>query len=148
MDGVKEINDFRFNYRWLSNFHLCPIHYEGRDYPSTEHAYQAAKVADDKREPFTTGTCAEVKKLGSKVTITRRNWDVVKVQVMMDLMRLKFTPGSELGNMLLATGDAVLIEGNWWGDKFWGVCDGEGQNQLGILLMQRREELRRLVSQE
>ena len=116
-----EINDFRFEYRWLSNFHLCPIHYEGRDYPSTEHAYQAAKVENDQREPFQTGTSREVKALGRRTKITRLYWDVVKVQVMMDLLRLKFTPGSELGAKLIATGDAGLVEGNTWGTSS-GAC--------------------------
>lgn len=39
---------------------------------------------------------------------------------------------------LVGTGDAMLVEGNTWGDKFWGVCRGEGENQLGKLLMERR----------
>ena len=61
---------------------------------------------------------------------------------MLRFLRDKFKPGSELAGKLLNTGDAELVEGNHWGDRYWGVCDGEGQNKLGKLLMQVRGELR------
>ena len=38
------INDFRGEYRWLSNFHLVDVEWQGHIFPSTEHAYQAAKT--------------------------------------------------------------------------------------------------------
>lgn len=41
-----------------------------------------------------------------------------------------------------STGDVELVEGNWWGDRFWGVCDGVGENRLGRCLMEVRKELR------
>jgi predicted NAD-dependent protein-ADP-ribosyltransferase YbiA (DUF1768 family) len=43
--------------------------------------------------------------------------------------------------MLKATGDEELVEGNWWNDTFWGVCNGVGENNLGKLLMKIRAEL-------
>jgi predicted NAD-dependent protein-ADP-ribosyltransferase YbiA (DUF1768 family) len=60
---------------------------------------------------------------------------------MRSLLRQKFAHPS-MRERLLATGDEELIEGNWWGDTFWGVCNGEGQNQLGKLLMRVRHESR------
>jgi predicted NAD-dependent protein-ADP-ribosyltransferase YbiA (DUF1768 family) len=66
----------------------------------------------------------------------------VKVDVMRDLIAQKFAVGSELADRLLATGDQELVEGNTWGDTFWGVCDGVGENWLGRLLMERRAALR------
>ena len=56
---------------------------------------------------------------------------------------LKFNQNPELKRKLIATGDAVLVEENYWGDKFWGVCSktGEGENHLGIILMKTREDL-------
>ena len=42
----------------------------------------------------------------------------------------------------MATRDRVLIEGNDWGDTFWGMTDGEGENHLGKILMRVRAELR------
>ena len=50
----------------------------------------------------------------------------------------QFDPGTELGEKLKATGDGQIVEGNTWGDTFWGVCGGRGQNWLGRLLMERR----------
>jgi hypothetical protein len=47
-----------------------------------------------------------------------------------------------LKQLLLATGDKELIEGNTWGDTFWGVCNGIGQNHLGKILMAKRTELK------
>lgn len=43
---------------------------------------------------------------------------------------------------LLATRDRMLIEGNDWGDTFWGMVDGEGENNLGKILMRVREEIK------
>jgi len=60
---------------------------------------------------------------------------------MLDLVRKKFE-NPLLRAMLLATEDAVLVEGNTWNDTFWGVCRGRGENWLGRILMQVREECR------
>ena len=57
------------------------------------------------------------------------------------LIAQKFDKG-ELALALKYTGDAELIEGNNWGDTFWGVCNGVGENHLGKLLMARRAQLR------
>jgi len=63
---------------------------------------------------------------------------------MEEIVRAKFTQNECLREMLLATGDAVLEEGNTWNDTFWGVHlkNGQGQNHLGRILMKVREELR------
>ena len=61
---------------------------------------------------------------------------------MKDIVRAKFSQNEELAKKLLATNDEYLIEGNTWGDRFWGTVNGEGRNQLGIILMQVRDELR------
>jgi predicted NAD-dependent protein-ADP-ribosyltransferase YbiA (DUF1768 family) len=60
---------------------------------------------------------------------------------MLSALRIKFK-NPELRAMLLTTGDEELIEGNWWRDTYWGVCEGIGQNKLGKLLMQVREEIK------
>ena len=65
-----------------------------------------------------------------------------KEALMLDILRLKFAPDSPLTKHLLATGGAPLSEGNQWGDRYWGVCNGAGLNGLGELLMQVREERR------
>jgi predicted NAD-dependent protein-ADP-ribosyltransferase YbiA (DUF1768 family) len=60
---------------------------------------------------------------------------------MEELVRRKFAD-PELAEKLLATGDEELVEGNTWNDRFWGVCRGEGRNELGKILMRVRAELR------
>jgi ribA/ribD-fused uncharacterized protein len=156
---MNEIKDFRFENRYLSNFHLVTVQLDGAAYASTEHAYQAAKYLDPKRrEIFTLEfnpnlSPAGAKKLGQLKGI-REDWDAVKVSVMRELLLQKFKQ-PELGAKLLATGDAYLEEGNYWHDVFWGVCyhkmDGHtckkpeheafGENNLGKLLMEVRAVL-------
>lgn len=133
------IDSFTGEYRFLSNFWLCNIEVEGLTFPSVENAYQAAKSRDDARDAeFTLITPAVAKRLGRKLLI-RHDWDRVKLTIMRDLLRLKFSD-RELMNMLRGTGDALLVEGNTWRDTYWGVCavSGRGENHLGKLLMEIR----------
>jgi predicted NAD-dependent protein-ADP-ribosyltransferase YbiA (DUF1768 family) len=67
----------------------------------------------------------------------------VKFDVMETCVRYKFEHHSQLRDKLLATGDAVLEEGNDWGDQIWGVVNGAGENRLGKILMNVRDDLRR-----
>jgi predicted NAD-dependent protein-ADP-ribosyltransferase YbiA (DUF1768 family) len=60
---------------------------------------------------------------------------------MYNLVKQKFTNNNKLKGQLLATGDAKIVEGNTWGDVFWGVCNGVGENHLGEILMKVLEEL-------
>lgn len=66
----------------------------------------------------------------------------MKVQIMKDIIYQKFKQNELLKWNLLATKDKELIEGNTWGDTFWGICNNEGQNYLGKILMSVRRELR------
>ena len=142
---MSKISDFRGEYRWLSNFHLVEVKLDGLPYPSTEHAYQAAKTLDIAERLMIQAlpTCGQAKRTGQRLKL-RDDWEQVKVSIMLDLLRQKFARGTLLGQQLDATGDRQLVEGNWWGDTFWGVCGGVGENQLGKLLMQVRAEGRLL----
>ena len=60
---------------------------------------------------------------------------------MYEVCKAKFTQNDGLKHKLKDTGDAILIEGNTWGDRIWGVCNGVGENRLGRILMQIRDEL-------
>lgn len=136
------IQGFRGEYDFLSNFYRSPIEYEGIKYSTVEHAYQASKSP----LPAMRAEITKLKKPGSAkawgraLVHKREDWEEVKVQVMLDLLRLKFQ-NPILRDRLLVTGDAFIEETNWWGDTFWGVCRGEGKNILGKLLMQVRSEL-------
>ncbi len=136
------IDSFTGDYNFLSNFYPCKVKLDDVVYPSVEHAYQAAKTLDlDDRKPFykrPLPTAGESKKLGRKLKI-RPDWESIKLKVMEDLLIQKFAD-KDLEKRLLETEDATLIEGNWWGDNFWGVDKKKGgQNHLGKLLMKTRD---------
>jgi ribA/ribD-fused uncharacterized protein len=137
------IDSFRFEFGFLSNFYEASIWIDGERYPSVEHAYQAAKASD----PVTKKMIREAKKpaiakkLGYACQLPK-DWDSRKVDLMRQFVREKFK-NPLLRAMLLATEDVKLIEGNTWNDTFWGVCGGRGQNWLGRILMEVREECRK-----
>lgn len=136
------IDSFRDKYFFLSNFYHCWVVLDGEHYPSVEHAYQAAKTLDptEREKIKCAGSPGVAKRLGRTVT-HRSDWKKIKVDIMLDLVRQKFTKSSDLVGKLLATGDQELVEGNTWGDRFWGVYRGRGENHLGKILMQVRREL-------
>lgn len=138
------IKEFQGEYRWLSNFWLTPIYYEGRCFRSVEHAYMSAKSTNEEWKNLCSSakTPGQIKRLSRSVAL-REDWDTVKVDVMYELLKQKFSQGP-LMLKLLATGEEILQEGNNWGDSFWGVSlkTGQGKNVLGLLLMRVRSELR------
>lgn len=136
------IDKFDGAYRFLSNFYCVNVVLDNMTFYSVEHAYQAAKslIGHERRIVQQCATASEAKRIGKQLTL-RADWEQVKDSVMLDLLRQKFAQ-EPLRNLLLATGNEELIEGNWWGDVYWGVCRGRGLNLLGILLMQVRAELR------
>jgi ribA/ribD-fused uncharacterized protein len=138
-DGV--IDSFFSKYRFLSNFEPCTVVYDGMTYSCSEAAYQAAKTTDvSLRIAFTTMNGSKAKYAGQKLTL-RPDWNDIKVDVMYQIVKDKFFRNPELRVKLLNTGDLQLIEGNYWGDTFWGVCNGKGENHLGKILMRVRKEL-------
>lgn len=140
---MKVIDGFQDRYRFLSNFWAVKIKFEGHVYPSVEHAYQAAKTLDEekRKEIREARTPGEAKRLGRTVEL-RPEWEDIRVSLMKKFLWDKFCDPI-LAGKLLDTGDALLVEGNTWGDTFWGVCKGKGENQLGKLLMNVREELKK-----
>lgn len=137
------IAEFQGEYRWLSNFWPAEVDFEGITYPTVEHAYQAAKTLDpaERRRIAAMTTPSEAKSAGRALPL-RPDWEQVKFDVMERCVREKFTRHADLRAQLLATGNAELIEGNTWGDRIWGVYQGQGDNRLGKILMKIREELR------
>ena len=137
------INQFRGPYSFLSNFFQVPIRLGNSTYPSVEHAYQAAKTKDKKlrKKIAHTKTATEAKRLGSRVPL-RDDWEEIKDTVMYRAVKAKFTRNHFLGTKLINTGSSKLIEGNWWGDTYWGVFEEKGKNKLGKILMAVRDELK------
>ncbi len=139
------IDRFDGEYDWLSNFgDYGFVDVNGMWWDTVEHYYQAKKSLDPKEQERVqkASNPGEAKKLGRRVTI-RSDWEQgVKLTVMAEALYWKFTQNLGLKVKLLSTGDAELIEGNWWGDRYWGVCYGTGENHLGRLLMALREKLK------
>ena len=135
------INKFVREFFFLSNFYPVSILYEEITYPSVEHTYQAAKTlsVEEKKWIRNAPSAGEAKRRGRQVNL-KADWHNIKVPVMEALVRQKFS-NQELKTKLLRTGDERIIENNDWGDTFWGVCDGVGENKLGKLLMKIREEM-------
>lgn len=135
------ITRFKGKYRFLCNFYPCKIVYFDITYPSVEHAFQASKtwVRREQRKIAKAETAAKAKRMGRLVEL-KEEWEDIKEGIMLVLLRKKFRH-KKLREKLLDTGIIYLIEGNTWGDKYWGVCGGEGLNKLGHLLMKVRHEL-------
>ena len=142
------IKSFSGPNRFLSNFFLAPVEFEGEVYASTEHAYQASKTLSPGLRVLI-GECptpGEAKKLGGKVPV-RSDWGAVKLKVMATVVLCKFRWHDVLRNRLLLTGEEELVEENPAHDNFWGNCtcldchDITGRNWLGGILMAVREEL-------
>lgn len=147
---MKSIIQFKNEYEFLSNFYPSPFDWDGLNWLTVEHAYQAAKcIYPDQRNMINAAEYPGVaKKLGRKVQLIP-NWEQVKVSIMTELVWLKFKQNHKLQDRLLNTGSAELVEGNYWHDNFWGDCfckkcsNQKGKNMLGFILMEVREMIRK-----
>lgn len=143
----KEIKGFFGEYRFLSNFWPAQIVLDTVQYRSVELAYQAAKWSPGKREYFL--NCSELESIDYNRTntpdgYTPEEWDRKKFEIMKDLIQQKFDSNINPENYqkLLQTGNRYLEELNWWGDTYWGTDQkGNGQNMLGKILMEVREQV-------
>ena len=139
------IGQFRNEYFFLSNFYSAPVEIDGMAFLSSEHAYQAYKATNLEDaihiRDFVTPTVA--KQVGRRIKM-RPDWEQIKLAVMREVVFAKFFQNKGLAELLDATGGMVLVEGNTWGDRFWGTVNNEGQNHLGRILMDVRQDLRRM----
>lgn len=136
------IDSFQGDNRWLSNFWPCEVELDGLKFRSVEAGYVAAKTTDIeiRKHIQTLETSGKCKAYGKTMNV-RSDWKNIRLDVMESLLVQKFSKGSELGNKLIETYPRKLIEGNYWGDTFWGVCEGKGKNNLGKLLMKIRKKI-------
>lgn len=148
------IPTFTGDYFWLSNFYARPLMFtiggvpgQGIRFPMSEHAYQAGKakalVNPHEAEAFITSLANEpdptkAKHIARKAKIDVEKWDRMKDMVMREVVFEKFVQHRDLRDKLLETHTAMLVEGNTWGDKYWGRVDGKGLNHLGVILMEVR----------
>lgn len=126
---------------FLSNYYMCSVKYEGIVYPSSEHAFAAAKTLDvPSRKRISTLLSPGMAKRAGRALKLRPRWDEIRVEIMRNILRCKFEQNLHLKEKLLNTFPDYLEETNDWNDTFWGVCNGVGENNLGNLLMELRAE--------
>jgi N-glycosidase YbiA len=129
----------------FSNFALYPVTLREEQWPTTEHFFQAQKFEDPEaqEEIRRAKTPGIAKKLGQdRSKPLRRDWESVKDAIMREAVEAKFRQHDDLRALLLATGDATLVE-HTENDAYWGDGgDGSGRNMLGRILMEVRERLR------
>lgn len=142
------ITSFEGKYSFLSNFYACQTEYHNVKYPTSEHAYQAAKTANpvQKEAIRKADTPDDAKRLGRRIEI-KSNWDEIKDEVMYEIVLNKFK-NKRMQAKLLATENEILVEGNYWHDNYWGSCtcpkclQKPKGNVLGKILMRVRKELK------
>ncbi len=148
-----EIHFYRSNekpYGVFSNLHRTPVSFEGREFPTAEHAYQAGKASKEAvREWILSAPTPSLVAMAAHGLYT---WDIVpswsktKFDRMRDVLRAKFSQHEELKALLLSTGNSRLVEAGTTDNlvnRTWGEVNGKGKNMLGVLLMEVREELRK-----
>ncbi len=127
----------------FGNFHPAPITFDGIVYPSSEHAYQAAKFDDPEiKQKIASVPKPKVAKQYAHSLPLKPDWDSRKVELMRKIVFVKFSQHAALRERLLATDDAHLEEANRHGDTFWGTVDGVGENMMGKILMELRDHFR------
>lgn len=132
-------------YGIFSNFHRYGFWENGIRWRTVEHYFQAQKFlnTDIQRQIRDCFKASEAAELGRSRTLPlRKDWELVKDDVMYYAVLQKFSQHEEAKTLLLSTGQRTLIEhtGN---DAYWADGgDGSGKNRLGEILMEVREKLR------
>ena len=130
----------------FSNFSAYPIRIDGKLWPTSEHYFQAQKfeAVEHREEIRRTESPMVAARMGrDRKKPLRRDWESVKVSIMRDAVRAKFSQHEDIRQIVLATGDAKIVE-NTANDSYWGDGgNGSGKNMLGRILMEIREELRK-----
>ncbi len=145
---VPVIDRFRGEHFFLSNYYPAATPHRGRHFPTSEHAYMAAKTNDPDAIAaiLATSDPAEARQIAEAATLVD-NWARRKFAVMEEIITAKFATNPNLADKLVATAGTMLVEGNTWHDQTWGSCTCDqhrnipGGNALGIILMTVRMRL-------
>ena len=129
----------------LTNFFPCPIVVEMKEYPTSEHFFQASKflayrwVADSIRYSSSPREAFAIAQRNR--TYQRSDWHEVSMKVMKTALLAKFSI-EPMRQVLILTGNRRLVE-HTVNDNFWGNGgDYSGGNHLGLLLEEVRAELK------
>lgn len=125
---------------YMSNFYRSPIYIYNRWWRNVEAAYQSRKFSDEETiDKLAKATSAKEAREIGQGGVMRSDWDQVRYEVMKECVLAKFLQNQPLKEHLLNTGDEYLIEDSPV-DSYWGCgADGNGQNQLGRILVEARE---------
>ena len=143
MDHMPDIiTRFRGPFKFLSNLYPTPITYKGNTYCCLEAAYQAQKSLDPAiQERFANIRLPyKARGMGQRIKTIRPDWFDIRISIMEELLYIKFSH-PQLKEWLQCTGQSKIVECNTWGDTFWGIYNGVGENHLGTLLMKVRGTL-------
>ena len=133
---------FRFSFFFLSNMYPCLIEYKGYTYQCAESAFQAQKCTKESEKKLSVGINGfdgKIAKTWGRRVPLREDWNEVRIPIMEEIVRAKFLQNPELIPQLTSI-KGYIQEDNSWHDTFWGVCNGIGKNNLGIILMKIRDE--------
>lgn len=131
-------------YGEFSNFAGYPIKIGKRNWPTSEHYFQAMKFKDKSEQEKIRKSKSPMlaARMGrDRKRALRKDWESVKDQVMREAVMAKFTQHEELRELLLSTGQAKIVE-HTTNDSYWGDGgNGKGKNRLGQILMEVRDRL-------
>ena len=152
LDTDKQVFFYEQEYYVLSNFSAFSLYYRGLRFDTSEAAYHWEKFPDDpdiQHCILKTESAHEAFKIAERHKASRRkDWDEVKVGIMKVILQAKANQHEYVRRKLLETGERELIEDSWR-DSFWGWGENkDGQNMLGKLWMQIRDELRQELSNQ
>lgn len=149
--GAKVIRFYRASdkpYGPFSNLYRRPIEFDGRTFPTSEHAYQAGKARKPEVQEWLMNAPSPallaMAAHGLYYWDITPGWSSTKFDRMRSVLRAKFTQHQDLQDLLLSTGCAKLIETATTDNavnRLWGEVNGQGQNMLGVMLMELREQL-------
>ena len=149
---LTEIHFYRSNekpYGVFSNLFRRAIAFEGVEFPTAEHAYQAGKARKEAVRKWIlsapTPSLVAMAAHGLYTWDIVPNWSKIKFDRMREVLRAKYTQHEDLRTLLLSTGEARLVESCRTDNpvnRTWGEVKGKGLNMLGVLLMEIRTELR------
>ena len=143
----------------LSNFEKCYIKYRGHLFATTEQAFMWEKAVffndhESASKILKEENPAKAKKLGREVkNFDDSKWSEVCYEIMYKINYEKYSQNTRLKNILLNTGDKMIIEANprdtRWAiglsaedDRVLDESQWQGENLLGKVLMQVRQELK------
>lgn len=151
MDSTWHVFFYEHDFYVLSNFSAFSIYFNGIQYPTSEHAYQAAKfmgmnniTATETADRIRWAKSAhEAFKIAEEMKNFRNpEWDKMRIDAMTKVLRAKVQQHSYVRRKLMDTGFRKLVE-NSWRDDFWGTGpDNDGANILGKLWMEIRKDIR------